>query len=66
MTARQLQSWRERHDHSIATGAETLGIGKATFSALLAGERAIPPTIALLCAALDELKRKRTGTKGAA
>jgi predicted transcriptional regulator len=55
MSATQLEAWRQRHGHSLTSGAEALGVSRRTFADYLAGSYSIPQTVALLCAALDRL-----------
>lgn len=55
MRPKHLQEWRDRHEHSLASGAAALGIGKSTFAAMLAGTRPISETVALLTVAIDRL-----------
>lgn len=62
MTPKTLQAWRERHRHSLKTGAEALGVSRATFAAWLAKERPIPPTVAMLCSAIDRIHELEGGT----
>lgn len=58
MTAAQLQEWRGRREHSLATGAQALGVSRKMFARYLSGESAIPRTVALLCSELDLLAKR--------
>lgn len=63
MSAAQLQEWRERHEHSLTTGSEALGVSRPMFANYLRENNPapIPRTVALLAAALDtivELRRR--------
>lgn len=57
MTAQDLRDWRERHGHSLASGAEALGITRAMFARYIreADPAPIPRTVALLAVALDTI-----------
>jgi plasmid maintenance system antidote protein VapI len=57
MTPAQFQRWIEHHGLTREAAAETLGIGQRVVYAFLSGERRIPRPIALLCGALDQLKK---------
>lgn len=59
LTAKQLEAWQKRHGLSISKASNALGVGASTFCALKAGERPVPPTMALLCHALDEIAELR-------
>lgn len=59
MTATELQSWQSRHGHTLDTGAEALGLSRRMFAYYLSGEKPITQTVALLCAALDRLTKRR-------
>lgn len=54
MTGAELQAWLTRHGYSLSSGAIALGLSRASLIALRQGRRMIPPTITILCAALDE------------
>jgi predicted transcriptional regulator len=58
MSARELQRWRKRYDHSLDSGAEALGVSTRMFAHYLAGTKNIPLTIAILCDAIDELEAR--------
>lgn len=55
MTAEDLRAWRERHGHSLASGAEALGVSRDMFAKYLGARSGIPRTIALFTAALDRI-----------
>lgn len=59
MTPRQLAAWRNSHSYTLQESADALGIGVSTFCSLLKGDRAVPPTMALLCRAIDEIAALR-------
>lgn len=59
MTPADLEAWRQRHGHSLSTGAEGLGISRSLFARYLAGELAIPQTVALLTVMLDRLAARK-------
>lgn len=60
MSPRQLQRWRKRHDHSLATGAEALGISQAMFKFYLSGTSPIPLTVAICCKLYDQIRKAGT------
>jgi transcriptional regulator with XRE-family HTH domain len=50
-----LAAWIDRHGWTRAEAARELGIGSTTLYGLLAGDRAIPQSLANLMNALDRL-----------
>ena len=59
MTATDLVAWFQRHDHTYESASAALGVSRAMFAYYLAGDRPIPQTVALLCAAIDRLAKRR-------
>ncbi|CAH0532126.1 hypothetical protein UAM5_00009 [Ralstonia phage UAM5] len=55
MTGAGLRAWRRRHGLTQAQAAECLGIQAVTVSQYERGVRRTPNTVALLCAAYDDL-----------
>lgn len=52
MTPADLRAWQQAMGYSLTTGAEALGINRATFARLLASEAPIDRRTALACSAL--------------
>jgi hypothetical protein len=52
MSPDDLDDWIQRHELTVEQAAETLGTTDRTIYAYLAGDRAIPQTVATLCEAL--------------
>lgn len=65
MTPHQLQLWRKRHQHTLASGAEALGISLAQFKFYLSGATPISLTIAICCDLYDQLHKKPTARRPA-
>lgn len=59
MTPQQFANWIERHELTRETAARTLGASPRAVYAYLAGDRDISRTVALLCQAIDDLKKLR-------
>jgi hypothetical protein len=57
MKPADLEEWRERHGHSLTTGAKALGLSRRWFAACLSGQASpIPLSVALLCERHDTIK----------
>jgi transcriptional regulator with XRE-family HTH domain len=48
-----MREWRERHGHTIKTGAAALGLSTRQFSYYMSGQYPVPDTIAKLAGYLD-------------
>lgn len=70
MTAAELQEWRARWNHTLASGSDALGVSVPQFKNYLAGRQNVPITVALLADALDTIDKlerrlaRVNGTKG--
>jgi predicted transcriptional regulator len=54
MTPQSLASWMARQNLNKVETAATLGIARSTLDRYLSGATAIPPVVALACAAVAE------------